>query len=599
MAWLKTKSLFLLIMVLVMGVGSAGLSWSQKLNSKQLKSKLKEAENSYAAEDYNKAEEILFQLSQSFPKDPQFSYFQLMIAKCEYHLKNYDSAENKFNDFIRKFPESRYLSSCYFMLGNVDYLQGRLSESARNFVQAYQWARNRQERELSQRSLVPLLENWLSEDELEKLSETERDKELAPLIFFWLGKRNVESKNYTKAIDALSYYQENFPHGDDIGEVNLLLKEASTPTLPTIKVGVLVSRNEDFYDYGTSFVNGLNLALASYTPTEKKVEMVVKDTGGDLKKTSSMCRKLIEEDQVVCILGPMESESVVKAAEAAENAQVPLITPAFSQRGLTSLGDFIFELSPSDARKGESMAEFVVRHQGFSDFVMLVPEMGQEKTQALSFKQTVEKLGGKILALESYQMGTGDFSPYLEELKKDILGITSSSPPDESGSFFDLMPARVDGFFLLGDSRDWYSIISTLANLKIYTSVITMRWQKDSYFLDLALSLNQKIIFTTDETLPGKEPPSGAGGKKRDEFIKAYGNQYRQEPNYGAALGYDAMKLLLSIFEENATPEKVAAALANTFDYQGVSGEIGFDSERENAYIPIYQLEDGKIKKLR
>ncbi len=262
-------------MVLVMGVGTAGLSRSQKLNSKQLKSKLKEAENSYATEDYNKAEEILFQLSQSFPKDPQFSYFQLMIAKCEYHLKNYDSAKNKFNGFIHKFPESRYRSSCYFMLGNVDYLQGRLSESARNFVQAYQLARNRQERDLSQRSLVPLLEKWLSEDELEKLSETEKDKKQAPLIFFWLGKRNVESKNYTKAVEALSYYRENFPRGEDIGEVNLLLKEASTPTLPTIKVGVLVSGDEDFYDYGTSFVNGLKLALASYTPTEKKVEIVV------------------------------------------------------------------------------------------------------------------------------------------------------------------------------------------------------------------------------------------------------------------------------------------------------------------------------------
>lgn len=125
MAWLKTKSLFFIGMVLLMGLGAAGLGWSQKLDSKQLKNKLKEAERNYSAEDYSKAEEILVQLSQSFPNDPQFSYFQLMIAKCEYHLKNYDSAKNKFSDFIHKFPHSRYLSSCYFMLGNIDFLQGR------------------------------------------------------------------------------------------------------------------------------------------------------------------------------------------------------------------------------------------------------------------------------------------------------------------------------------------------------------------------------------------------------------------------------------------------------------------------------------------
>jgi branched-chain amino acid transport system substrate-binding protein len=599
MAWLKTKSLFLISMVLAMGLGTAGLSWSQKLDSKQLKNKLKEAEGSYSAEDYSKAEEILAHLSQSFPKDPRFSYFQLMIAKCEYHLENYGSAKNKFSEFIHKFPDSHYIPSCYFMLGNIGYLQGELSESARNFIQAYQLARTSQERELSQRSLEPLLEEWLSENDLEKLSETERDKRLAPLIFFWLGKRNVESKNYTKALEALSYYRENFPRGEDMGEVNLLFKEASTPTLPTVKVGVLASRNGDFSDYGTSFVNGIQLALLSYTPIEKKVELVVKDSGGDLRKVNSLCRELIEEDQVVCILGPMESESVVKAAEVAENDRVPLLTPAFSQRGLTSLGNFIFELFPSEARKGESMAEFVIRNQGFSDFVMLVPETGNNKTAALSFKQTAEKLGGKVLAVENYPVGTGDFSPYLERLKKAILGITSSSPQEESGSFFDLMPARVDGFFLLADSRAWYTILSGLVNLKIYTTIITMEWQRDPHFLDLAQSLNQKIIFTPDESLRAKEPPSSGTGTERDKFLKSYNGQYKQEPNYMAALGYDVMRLLLSLFEENATPEKVAAALTSTFDFQGVSGEIDFDSKRENAYIPIYQLEDGKIKRLR
>lgn len=599
MAWLKTKIIIFIGTILVMGLCSAETVRSHKLDSKQLNNQLKEAERSYSAQDYSKAEEILVQLSQSFPKAPQFSYFQLMIAKCEYHLKNHDSAKKKFSEFIHKFPDSRYIPSCYFMLGNIDYLQGEVSESAWNFIQAYQLARTSQERELSQRSLVPLLKEWLSENELEKLSETEKDKKLAPMIFFWLGKRNVESKNYTKALEALSYYRENFPRGEDMDEVNLLFKEASTPTLPTVKVGVLASRDRDFSDYGTSFVNGIKLALGAYTPTEKKVELVMKDTGGDLRKVNTLCRELIEEEQVVCILGPMEGESVVKAAEVAENDRVPLITPAFSQRGFTSLGNFIFELFPSEARKGKSMAEFVIRNQGFSDFVMLVPETGKEKTEAISFKQTAEKLGCKVLAVEYYPVETGDISPYLERLKKAILGITSSSPPEESGSFFDLMPARVDGFFLLADKRDWYAILSGLVNLKIYTTIISMEWQKDPHFLDLVQSLNQKIIFTTDVSLPDQEPQSSGTGTETDKFTKSYNSLYKQEPNHMAALGYDVMKLLLSIFKENATPEKVAAALSATFDFQGISGEIGFDSERENDYIYIYQLENGEIKRLR
>jgi branched-chain amino acid transport system substrate-binding protein len=599
MTWQKTNIIIFVGAVIWMVLSSAGIVQPSQLDSKQLNRQLKEAERSYAAEDYNRAEEILVQLSQSNPKDPQYSYFQLMIAKCEYHLENYDAAKSKFNEFVRKFPDSRYIFSCYFMLGNIDYLQGETLESARDFIQAYQLARTSQERELSQRSLLPLLKEWLSEKELEKLSETAEDKKLAPLIFFWLGKRNVESKNYSKALEALTYYQENFPKGEDIAEVNLLIQEASTPTLPTVKVGVLTSGNGDLSDNGAGFVNGLNLALKSYTPTEKKVELVIKDTGGDLRKVNSICRELIEEDQVVCLVGPWESELAVKAAEVAENDRVPLITPAPSQRGFSSLGDFIFELLPSEARKGESMAEFVIRDQGFSDLVMLMPEGGSDKTAALSFKPAVEKSGGKILAVESYPEEVGDFSPYLERLKKAILGITASSPADESGSFFDQMPARVDGFFLSADRRDWYAILSGLVDLKIYTTIVSLGSQTDPHFLDMTQSLNQRIIFTTDESLPGLRPPSGSTAAERDKFVKSYQSQYQQEPTYLAALGYDFMKLLLSIFEENATPEKIAAALSTTFDFRGVSGEIDFDSERENAYIPIYQLENGEIKRLK
>ncbi len=572
---------------------------SEKNSLSQLNKELKEAEGSYSSKDYAKAEDILVQLSHSFPKAPQYTYFQLMIAKCEYHLKNYDSAQEKFKDFIHQFPQSRYIASSYYLLGNTTYLLGKIFESAQNFVLAYQLAETSQLKDLSQTSLEPLLEKWLSEKELEKLSQTEKDKKLAHLIFFHLGKRNVENKNYAKALEALNYYRDNFPKGKDIQEVNLLIKEASSSSLPVIKVGVLASLGRDFSNYGTSFVNGIQLALSSYTPEQKRVELVVKDTEGDLMKTGSLCRDLIEEDRVVCILGPLESESVVKAADVAENARIPLVTPASNKEGLTSLGNCIFELFPSEARMGKSMAEFVVRSQVFSDFVMLIPEPGGDNTKALNFKNTVEALGGKILAVEYYPPGTVDFSPYIERIKKALLGITSSSPPEESGSFFDQMPARVDGFFLSADQKDWPSVFSNLVDFKVYTTVISMEWRQDPQFLDLAKSLNQKLIFTTDKSPSNEEEELSSTGSERENFLKLYQGKYKKEPGQFLLEGYDCMKLLLSIFEEAATPEKIAAALSSTADFKGVAGEISFDSERENIYIPIYKLESGEIKRLR
>lgn len=184
MTWQKKKNVWLICGVLLLFLCSFGLNWLSEAYSKDLKDKLKEAEKSYSAKDYSKAEDVLIQLSLSFPHDSRFSYFQLMIAKCEYNLNKYDSAQEKLKEFIQKFPQSSYVPSGWFMLGNIAYLTGNTSESAQNYVQSFHLAKTEPLRILSQRSLEPLLRKWLSEEELNKLSQKEKNSELAPKSFF-------------------------------------------------------------------------------------------------------------------------------------------------------------------------------------------------------------------------------------------------------------------------------------------------------------------------------------------------------------------------------------------------------------------------------
>ena len=567
-------------------------SWSQVINPGELEEKLREAEKSYSGKDYFKAEDIFFSLSESFPTDSRFSYFQLMIAKCEYHLKNYTLAQERFREFIRQFPRSRFIPTCYFMLGNIAYLQGRSFESSQNFIYAFQLARTEKLKTLTRRSLEPLLEKWLSERELEELSRTNKDKKLAPPIFFWSGKRNLERKNYAEAFEALNYYRDNFPDGENIQEVYLLLQEASISPTKTVKVGVLVPLTGDFSVYGTSLLNGIKLALSSYPSAKRTVELEVKDTRGDFVEAVQVCRELIEEDDVVCVIGPLRSESVTGAAVVAEYSEIPLITPTASKRGLASLGDFVFQLSPSPQSKGRSLAEFVMQNQNFQDFVMLIPEEGQNKTEALSFKETVEELGGKIVAVEHYPAGTQNFSPHLREIKNVLLGFYSSSPPQEESSFFDQIPVWVDGFFISADQREMYDILSHIANLNIYATVIGTQGCGSQQVVEFVQNIDREMIFTSDAFPQSNNP-------QRQQLSELYLDRYKKELDLVSMRGYDSMVLLLSIFENVASPEKVKDALLRTFDFKGASGEIHFDPQGENLYIPIYKLENGWVRRVR
>lgn len=570
-------------------------SWSQIINPSQLEEKLREAERSYSEKDYFRAEDIFVSLSESFPTDPRFSYFQLMIAKCRYHLKDYSSAEEGFKNFIHQFPQSSFISTCYFMLGNIAYLHGEAFESAQNFIYAYELAISEQLRILTRRSLAPLLEKWLSERELEGLSRTNKDRKLAPPIFFWLGKRNLERENYAEAFEALSYYRDNFPQGEDIQEVYFLLQDASSSSssVKTVKVGVLVPLTGDFSLYGTSLLNGIKLALSSYPSTQRrKVELEVKDTKGDFVKAVRLCRELIEEDNVVCVIGPLRSESAAGAAVVAEYSKIPLITPTASKKGLAPLGDFVFQLSSSPQSKGKSLAEFVVRDQNLQDFVMLIPEDEQRALEALSFKETVVELGGKIVTMEYYPSGTQSFSPYLRKIKNMLLGIHSSSLPDKEDSFFDQVPVWVDGFFISADQNEIYDILSQIINLHIYATIIGTQECGNQQVLEFAKNIDREIIFTSDAFPQNNDP-------QRQRFVKLYYDQYKREPDRVSILGYDAMELLLSIFENVASPEKLKDALLRTLDFKGAAGEIHFDPQGENIYIPIYKLENGWVRRVR
>jgi len=558
----------------------------------RVEEKLKEAEEYYHNKNYPEAEDIFITLSESFPSDPRFSYFQFMIAKCQYHLKNYAVARNKFRKFLSQFPKSSFIPACYFMLGNIAYLQGEVSESAQNFIFAHQMAKDETLKRLSRRSLEPLLKRWLSARELERLAQTNQGRELAPEIFFWLGKRRFEQKNYARAFEALSYYRDNFPHGKDIQEVYQLLENVSSLLVRTLKVGVLAPLSGDFAIYGNSLLDGIKLALSTFPLSRRTVELVVKDTGGDFAKAARLCQELVEEENVISVIGPLRSESAIGAAVVAEFSKIPLITPTASKKGLASLGDFIFQLSSSPQSKGKSLAEFVVKEQKLLDFVLLIPEEGEGKLVGLSYKEAVEKLGGKIVAIEYYPVGTQDFSSYLRRIKEKLLGLPPSSSEEGEESFLDQIPAWVDGFFVSAAQRGMYDILSRIANFNIFTTIIGADECGSQPVLGLAKDLDQKMIFTSNAYFENDNP-------QKADFSRVYRDRYRREPNRVSVLGFDCMKLLLSTLENATSPEEIRDALSRTFNFNGAWGEIRFDAEGENVYIPIYQLENGMVRRLR
>jgi branched-chain amino acid transport system substrate-binding protein len=582
--------LFMTCLATFTGFGSPARS--RAIESGELELRLKEAEGRYSAENYVKSREIFINLSQSFPSHPRFSYFQFMIAKCDYHLKEYSSAWEKFSDFIHQFPKSSFVPTCYLMLGNIAYLEGAPFESAQSFIYAYELARSDNLRLLAKRSLRPILERWLSETELDKLSHSNKDKKLASQIWFYLATRQHAAGDFEEALKTLDYYRRTFPDGEDIQEVNQLLEDFSSGGGKTVKLGVLLPLTGDLSLYGISVLNGIKLALSFGPSGEKEIQLVVRDTQGDFVNAARLCRELISNDKVACILGPLKSEAVAAASVEAERAGITLITPTASRKGLASLSDFVFQVSPTAQRKGRTLAEAAIKDEGLRELVLLVPVSLNPESEAANFKTRAEGLGAEILITEEYSPEVEDFSPHLRAIKNRLMGLSSSSSLPEEASFLDEVPVWVDGIFISADQTGMYDILSRIANLNIFGTILGTEVCGERQVIEFARNIDREMIFVSNG-FNLKE------ATENERFFDLYFEQYRREPDVFSMLGFDCMMLLASIMERTVTSRGIRGFLARTSNFAGISGGIGFDPEGENTIVPVYKLEGGQVKRLR
>jgi branched-chain amino acid transport system substrate-binding protein len=83
------------------------------------------------------------------------------------------------------------------------------------------------------------------------------------------------------------------------------------------------------------------------------------------------------------------------------------------------------------------------------------------------------------------------------------------------------------------------------------------------------------------------------------DFIKKYQAKYGKVPDAMAVLGYDAANLLFDAIKRAGSTEgpKIRDALAATKDFQGVSGTLTMDAQRNaKKKIVILKIEGGKVK---
>jgi len=339
-----------------------------------------------------------------------------------------------------------------------------------------------------------------------------------------------------------------------------------------IKIGFFGDLTGQTFNFGRSAYNGVLMAATEINQlggiNNRQIDVVIEDDKGSPEEAARLTAKLIDHDKVVAIIAGGTSGNSRAAAPKAQASHIPLISPSSTDPAVTQNGDYIFRTCFVDSFQGEVMATFAANTLKAKKAAILF-DLNSPYGRGLTefFELSFRKLGGDIVNKQSYMQGDADFKGQLSSIK--------STEPDViyiPGYYGDVAliakQARALGMdqpLLGGDGWDAPEL-----------------WQLGG------AALNNSYMSTHYSV----DDPSRAIQAFVQEYKHRYGNL---APDAHAALAYDATRLLFDAIRRAGTTDspKLRDALAQTKDFDGVTGIITIDADR-NAIKPavVLKLQD-------
>lgn len=328
--------------------------------------------------------------------------------------------------------------------------------------------------------------------------------------------------------------------------------------------------------FGQSTSEGIKLAFTEKNKAGgvkgKQLKLITLDNQGKPEEARAAVQRLITQDRVVAVLGEVASSRTLAAAPVAQQYKVPMITPSSTNPKVTEVGDFIFRVCFIDPFQGLVMAKFA-RNEIKKSRVAILRDVKSDYSTGLAdvFTTEFKKLGGEIVADESYQSGETDFKAQLTQLKGK----------------------KPDAIFVPG----YYTEVGLIARQARQLGLGVPLLGGDGWDSEKLSELGQDAIkgsyFSNHYTTESTEPVVV-------DFIKRYREVYGgRTPDGLAALGYDAARILIQAMEKipEITPQAIRDELAKTKGFIGVTGVISIDEKRNATKSAVVVQVDGKINR--
>ena len=308
--------------------------------------------------------------------------------------------------------------------------------------------------------------------------------------------------------------------------------------------------------FGMSARDGATLAFEQVNEAGgllgQNVNFIVHDDEGAIPVSLAVYERLVYDDQVVAIVGPVTSGPANAVADRATEHALPMISPTATAEAVTRDRDFMFRACFLDAVQAYTIAYFAKNHlEADTAAILFNNAMDYSRGLAENFAIFFEEMGGTITSSLAYSTGDVDFRAQLTTIaatEPDVLFL----PEYVNTVALKAVQAReADIEAILLGADGWEGVLGAL---------------DDPAILDGSF---YSAHFAIDDPNPIVQ-----------YFVSSFTARFGAPPNSFSALGFDAASLMAQAIAAAGNTDSAAVidAMQNIY-FEGVTGSITFDEQ--------------------
>jgi branched-chain amino acid transport system substrate-binding protein len=289
----------------------------------------------------------------------------------------------------------------------------------------------------------------------------------------------------------------------------------------------------------------------------RKLELIIKDSGGNPEKAVSFAKQLIEEDQVLAIVGPSTSGETMQIKNLCEENKMILVSCAAADAIVNPLARYVFKTPQKDSQAATWIYR-TMKDKGITRIAILTGNdafgaSGKKQLEALAKTEGIE-----ILANEVFDKQATDLT--------DVLTKVKNTPGVQAVVAWTVVPAQ--------------SIVAkNMRQLGMDVPLFQSHGFGNLKYVQQAGVAAEGILFPAGRLLVVDDLPDSHPQKKvLAAYKKDYETQYKEDVSTFGGHAYDAFMIVVEGIKKAGSTDrdKVRDAIEQLHGFVGTAGIFNY-----------------------